>query len=125
MVMGPLSSGFVFVFHVVYFFYCLLWLVQEAMGQYGPLFVLLVLLVVEWLTIPFKRKFIVVALNTWIKSYEHVTRRVNEALQKDENRSHLAVEFHSSDLPGRDKANSRRYQFVVKRDHLTPTSKSD
>jgi hypothetical protein len=48
-----------------------------------------------------------------LRVYEKVARRVNEALKKDANRSHLAVEFHTSDLPGRDKTDSRRYQFVT------------
>jgi hypothetical protein len=44
--------------------------------------------------------------------YEEVTKVVNEALQKNETTAHVAVEFHTSEVPGREGKHSRRYQFV-------------
>jgi hypothetical protein len=38
--------------------------------------------------------------------YHEVTQRVNTALQKDENTSHLKLEYHNAEL------GSRRYHFV-------------
>ena len=48
------------------------------------------------------------------KVYEEVTKVVNEALQKDEKKAHMAVELHASELPGREWKLCRRYQFVQK-----------
>ena len=53
------------------------------------------------------------------RACEEVTKVVNEALQKDKNKAHLAVEFHDSELPGRKGNLSRRYRFVELA--LTPT----
>jgi hypothetical protein len=50
---------------------------------------------------------------------EQVTKVVNAALQQDKNTAHLAVEFHDSELPGREGKFGRRYRFV--RLDLTPT----
>jgi hypothetical protein len=50
---------------------------------------------------------------------EQVTKVVNEALQQDKNTAHLAVEFHDSELPGREGKFGRRCRFV--RLDLTPT----
>lgn len=47
------------------------------------------------------------------RQVNEVARQVNEALQQDGERSHLAVEFHTSGLPGRNTPHSKRYQFVV------------
>ena len=49
------------------------------------------------------------------RAYEKVVTRVNEALQQQEEKAHLAVEFHASELPGREGILGRRYQFVVRR----------
>ena len=43
--------------------------------------------------------------------YHENTQRVNTALQKDENTSHLKLEYHDSELGNR-RLGSRRYQFV-------------
>ena len=50
--------------------------------------------------------------NRNLKAYEEVTTLVNEALQKNETTAHVAVEFHTSEVPGREGKHSRRYQFV-------------
>jgi len=47
-----------------------------------------------------------------VRVYEEVTKVVNEALQKDENKVHMSVEFHDSECPGREGNFARRYQFV-------------
>jgi hypothetical protein len=69
-----------------------------------------------------------------LRGYEEVSRRVSEALQKmnphDEytttttSSPNLAVEFTTSELPGRPSLISRRYQFVVEErtNHLATTS---
>ena len=44
--------------------------------------------------------------------YEEVTKVVNETLRKDEINSELAVEFSTSEVPGREGNHGRRYQFV-------------
>jgi len=49
------------------------------------------------------------------RACEKVATRVNEALQQQEEKAHLAVEFHASELPGREGVLSRRYQFVLRR----------
>lgn len=46
-----------------------------------------------------------------LKVYHEVTRRVNDALQKDEQSAHLSVAFVDSELPGRSHVGLRRYQF--------------
>jgi hypothetical protein len=120
--MSPLSSGFIVVFSALWLFWCVFWVSQETMAQNAPLFIRLVFLLIFLLyCVWFLRRIIDMTLNNWNcgTRYEDVTRQVNEALQKDASRSHLALEFRTSDLPGRDKTDSRRYQFV-KRD-LTPT----
>lgn len=54
------------------------------------------------------------------RACEEVTKVVNEALQKDKkNKAQLAVEFHDSELPGREGKLGRRYRFVELA--LTPT----
>ena len=53
------------------------------------------------------------------RACEEVTKVVNKALQKDKNKAHLAVEFHDSELPGREGKLGRRYRFVELA--LTPT----
>ena len=52
----------------------------------------------------------------YLRVYEEVTQVVNNALQKDEKKAHVAVEFHASEVPGREGKFGRRYQFVVRRD---------
>ena len=47
-----------------------------------------------------------------LKAYEEVTKVVNEALQKDEKTANVAVEFHTSEVPCRERKGCRRYQFV-------------
>jgi hypothetical protein len=49
-----------------------------------------------------------------LRVYDKVTKVVNSALQKDEKKAHLAVEFHDSELPGREGRLGRRYQFVLR-----------
>ena len=46
-----------------------------------------------------------------LRVYCEVTKLVNDALRKG-NGSRLEVEFHSSEVPGREGKHSRRYQFV-------------
>ena len=54
------------------------------------------------------------------RACEEVTKVVNEALQKDKkNKAQLALEFHDSELPGREGKLGRRYRFVELA--LTPT----
>ena len=47
-----------------------------------------------------------------LKVYEEVTKVVNAALHKDEKKAHVTVEFHASEVPGREGKYGRRYQFV-------------
>ena len=55
-----------------------------------------------------------------LRVYEEVTEAVNEALQKDKGNSLLTVEFHASELPGREGKLGRRYQFVTP--HMSPSN---
>jgi hypothetical protein len=122
MVQTPPIGGFLlFVFYFVIYM-VFIWYYFVRVGQtipqngYVP-----VPLVILWASTPVTRWIIDGALDyRKLRLCEEVTRRVNETLQNDENRSHLTVEFHTSDLPGRDKTNSRRYQFV-KSGLTTPT----
>ena len=50
--------------------------------------------------------------NRNLRVYQEVTKVVNEALRKDKENSHLAVEFHASECPGREGNHGRRYLFV-------------
>ena len=52
-----------------------------------------------------------------LKVYDEVTKVVNKALQKDE--KNLAVEFHTSEVSGREGKHGRRYQFVQRDRSLT------
>ena len=58
--------------------------------------------------------------NRNLRAYEEVTKVVNSALQKDKKKAHLAVEFHDSELPGREGKLGRRYQFVSRTEQLVP-----
>ena len=53
-----------------------------------------------------------------LKVCYEVTKVVNEALQKDNKQ--LAVEFHTSEVPGREGVHGQRYQFVQR--DMTPTN---
>ena len=58
--------------------------------------------------------------NRNLRLYEEVTKVVNSALQKDKKTAHLAVEFHASELPGREGKLGRRYQFVPHAEQWVP-----
>jgi hypothetical protein len=47
-----------------------------------------------------------------LRAYAEVTKVVNQALQKNQNSSHMAIEVHASEVPGREGNLGRRYQFV-------------
>ena len=47
-----------------------------------------------------------------LRVYCEVTKVVNEALRKNKEHTHLRVEFHTSEVPGREGNHGRRYQFV-------------
>jgi hypothetical protein len=115
MAQTPPFVGFLFLFYVMSLWYCFFRVGQSA-PENGYGFVLLVIL---WASIPVTGRIIDGALDYRnLRVYEEVARRVSEALQKDENRSHLAVEFHHSDLTGRETTSCRRYQFVT--NNLSP-----
>jgi hypothetical protein len=60
--------------------------------------------------------FVHAASRRRLASYKEVAQRVNEALEKDEQLAHLAVEFHDSELPGYPHMTSLRFQFVRRAD---------
>ena len=57
-----------------------------------------------------------------LRVYAEVTKVVNQALQKKgKEHSLLAIEFHDSEVPGREGKLGRRYQFVQR--DMAPASK--
>ena len=52
--------------------------------------------------------------NHTLAVFKEVTKVVNSTLQNDETKAHLALEFHDSELPGREGTLSLRYQFVLR-----------
>jgi hypothetical protein len=57
-----------------------------------------------------------------LRAYDDVTKVVNQALQRNQKSSRLAIEFHASVVPGREGKHGRRYQFVQL--DVPPTTKN-
>jgi hypothetical protein len=66
--------------------------------------------------------FVYAVDNQNLRVYAEVTKVVNQALQeKDKEHSLLAIEFHDSEVPGREGKLGRRYQFVQR--DMAPATK--
>ena len=94
-----------FVIVIAFFF----WLVNQ---QYDYLVTMLVFLIGYTVLVCIGGALVYAASRRRLASYKEVAQRVNEALEKDEQLAHLAVEFHDSELPGYVHLTSPRFQFV-------------